>query len=186
MAKSSRRASRIRAKQRRRAEHERAGNRRRFLRRLTIVGVGAAALLLVSGVAWEWASSSASWGYASGSDWLGSTAVGASEPSLEESETGYPVSRLPLSEEKLRERWERLSERRRQLEHSMSESVRRGGVVSPLTAGSSAVELPEAMRVRVVPAREQLEMVAREYPILREQMDRALADLDRREQRRRR
>ena len=170
MAKTSRRTSRILAKERKRADRERAGNRRRLMRRLTVVGAGAAALLLASGLALEWVSG------------LGSTAVSAFESTARgtRSETGHPVSRLSLDGEEIYDRWARLAERRRRLEMSMSESIRRGRVVSPLAAGSSAVRLPEAMRMRVVPPHEQLEALATEYPALREQVDGVRADMRRR------
>ncbi len=138
MAKSSRRASRIRAKQRRRAEHERAGNRRRFLRRLTIVGVGAAALLLVSGVAWEWAS------------WFGSSAVSAFEQTALEEARSLDLRTIPRqSKEDLLEKWEALRELRRDIEENTTRVMRLYPSVPALEVGTSAAEIAAARHAAV-------------------------------------
>ena len=129
MAKTSRRASRILAKERKRADRERAGNRRRFVRRLTIVCAGVAALLVVSGLALEWAS------------WLGSTAVSAFEPSAMEQLQSMRIRTIPeSSEEDLRESWQDLRELRREIGENTSRVMRIRSRVPALNVGDSPAE----------------------------------------------
>ncbi len=179
MAKSSRRASRIRAKQRRRAEHERAGNRRRFLRRLTIVGVGVAAFLVAGGLLQEWLPSSSP----GRRTWLGSTSADAFESTggerpaaaSPEAQRAHLIARLEAAKKRRQE----LVEWRRAVDQARPGALERFVVMPALPAGSSAARVNASKEVELVPASKQMRVLAERIQAFKPYADDPLRLLDR-------
>lgn len=170
MAKKSRRLSRLAARERRRKESDREKLGRRFQRRASLVFGAAVTILVGSGVVSEWASLAGSA--------VASAFESAPDVSTQQAElsTAQFETVVPKSEEEIRARWERLAERRQEIEDSSREVVRARRVVPALQVGTTASALAAARVPPLVSVEEQLAPLAREDGPWRRALERVDAD----------